>query len=83
MLGTFGIYQRQPAKPDQTFTEKMQVFSNLAELAISRFNSAEKIRHMAFYDELTGLANRRLLDERLQQLVHTHHPLAKQAKNPD
>jgi integrase/recombinase XerD len=24
-----------------------------------------------------------VLDERLQQLVHTHHPLAKQAKNPD
>lgn len=69
VLGTFGIYQRQPAKPDQTFTEKMQVFSNLAELAISRFNSAEKIRHMAFYDELTGLANRRLLDERLQQAL--------------
>lgn len=49
----------------------MQVFSNLAELAISRFNSAEKIRHMAFYDELTGLANRRLLNERLQQALAT------------
>lgn len=24
-----------------------------------------------------------VLDERLQHLVHTHHPLAKQAKNPD
>lgn len=69
VLGTFGIYQRQPAKPDQTFTEKMRVFSNLAELAISRFNAAEKIRHMAFYDQLTGLANRRLLDERIQQAL--------------
>jgi diguanylate cyclase (GGDEF)-like protein len=69
VLGTFGIYQRQPAKPDQSFSQNMQAFSNLAELAISRFNSAEQIRRMAFYDELTGLANRRLLDERLQQAL--------------
>lgn len=69
VLGTFGIYQRQVAKPDATFTQKMQTFSNLAELAISRSLLAEKIRRMAFYDELTGLANRRLLDERLQQIL--------------
>lgn len=69
VLGTFGIYQRQVARPDAEFTQKMQAFSNLAELAISRSLLAEKIRRMAFYDELTGLANRRLLDERMQQAL--------------
>lgn len=78
VLGTFGIYQRHPATPDQRFTEKMQTFSNLAELAISRFLSAERIRHMAFFDNLTGLANRHLLEDRMQHALalskrHRHH----------
>lgn len=31
----------------------------------------EKVRHMAFHDPLTQLANRRLLQDRLQQTIHT------------
>jgi len=34
-----------------------------------RKTSEEKIRHLAFYDTLTGLANRRLLTERLEHAI--------------
>jgi diguanylate cyclase (GGDEF)-like protein/PAS domain S-box-containing protein len=38
-----------------------------------RRNSARAIHHLAFYDVLTGLPNRRLLTERLDALVATRH----------
>ncbi len=65
VLGTFGIYHRIPCKPSTTQQEKIAHYSHLAELAISRSLSSEKIRRLAFYDDLTGLPNRRLLEERL------------------
>ena len=43
-------------------------FSDISE----RKNAEEQIRHLAFYDPLTGLPNRRLLLDRLQQaLLHS------------
>lgn len=69
VLGTFAIYHRQPAEPCPVLLQKIKTYSNLAELAISRCLSAAQIRRLAFYDSLTGLANRRLLEEHLQQAV--------------
>jgi diguanylate cyclase (GGDEF)-like protein len=66
VLGTFGIYHNEPCKPTASQLQKIASYSNLAELAISRSLSSEKIRRLAFYDALTGLPNRRLLEERLQ-----------------
>ena len=66
VLGTFGIYHNQPCQPTTSQRQKIANYSNLAELAISRSISSEKIRRLAFYDALTGLPNRRLLEERLQ-----------------
>lgn len=69
VLGTFAIYQRQPAEPSAELLEKIKTYSNLAELAISRSLSSSQIRRLAFYDSLTGLANRRLLEEHLLQAM--------------
>lgn len=69
VLGTFAIYHHQPAEPCAMLLKKIKTYSNLAELAISRGLSAEQIRRLAFYDSLTGLANRRLLEEHLQQAI--------------
>ncbi len=66
VLGTFGIYHDEPCRPTSGQRQKIASYSNLAELAISRSLSSEKIRQLAFYDALTGLPNRRLLEERLQ-----------------
>jgi len=69
VLGTFAIYHTQPAEPTALLIEKISSYSNLAELAISRSLSALQIRRLAFYDSLTGLANRRLLEEHLLQAM--------------
>ncbi|WP_445766319.1 diguanylate cyclase domain-containing protein [Rheinheimera sp.] len=69
VLGTFAIYHRQPAEPSVEQLEKIKTYGNLAELAISRSLSGAQIRRLAFYDSLTGLANRRLLEEHLLQAM--------------
>tara|TARA_R110002126_G_scaffold43475_16_gene124581 strand:+ start:4905 stop:6614 length:1710 start_codon:yes stop_codon:yes gene_type:complete len=69
VLGTFGIYHSEPCLPTTEQLEKIANYSHLAELAISRSLSSEKIHRLAFYDELTGLPNRRLLEERLQHAM--------------
>lgn len=69
VLGTFAIYHHQPAEPSAELLNKIKTYSNLAELAISRSLSNAQIRRLAFYDSLTGLANRRLLEEHLLQAM--------------
>lgn len=69
VLGTFAIYHTHPTEPTALLIEKIHSYSNLAELAISRSLSALQIRRLAFYDSLTGLANRRLLEEHLLQAM--------------
>lgn len=73
VLGTFAIYQRQTAEPSTELLEKIKTYGNLAELAISRSLSSAQIRRLAFYDSLTGLANRRLLEEHLLQAMAASH----------
>lgn len=69
VLGTFAIYQQQSAEPSAELLQKMKSYGNLAELAISRSQSAAKIRRLAFYDSLTGLANRSLLEQLVIQAI--------------
>lgn len=71
VLGTFAIYHTHPAEPTALLIEKINSYSKLVELAISRSLSALQIRRLAFYDSLTGLANRRLLEEHLLQAMAT------------
>ena len=69
VLGTFAIYHRQPAEPSSELLNKIKTYSKLAELAISRSLNTEQIRHLAYFDHLTGLANRTLLEEHLAQAI--------------
>lgn len=79
VLGTFAIYHREPSEPSAELLQKIAGYGNLAEVAISRSQSAAQIRQLAFFDALTGLANRRLLEEHLQQAMaasQRHHKYA-------
>ncbi|MBZ9611937.1 diguanylate cyclase domain-containing protein [Rheinheimera maricola] len=69
VLGTFAIYHHHIAEPSAELLQKIKTYGNLAELAISRSQSNAQIRRLAFYDSLTGLANRRLLEEHLLQAM--------------
>ncbi len=54
---------------DGQLTHYAALFSDITELK----ESEERIRHLAYYDALTGLPNRRLLDDRLRvALAHAH-----------
>ncbi len=76
VLGTFAIYYRTPREPDAFALQKMQELAQLASIAIERKNSEQQIQHLAFYDALTDLPNRRLLLDRLDkelQIITRHH----------
>jgi diguanylate cyclase (GGDEF)-like protein len=58
----------------------VEAAARLAGIAIERQRSEQRIRHMAHHDELTGLPNRALLNDRLAQALgqaaRTGRPLA-------
>jgi diguanylate cyclase (GGDEF)-like protein len=65
VLGTFAIYYPTVKTPDAIGLKRIEEFAQLASLAIEKNRAEEKIRHLAFYDTLTQLPNRRLLNDRL------------------
>ena len=65
LLGTFSLYQRKLARPDEAEVELLKSCASLALLVIEYHRAEEKIRNLAFFDALTQLPNRRLLDDRL------------------
>ncbi|HZW25090.1 MAG TPA: EAL domain-containing protein [Gallionella sp.] len=67
VLGTFAIYRRQAGAPDDADIELIQQAANLASIAIERKRAEDLIWHQANYDSVTGLPNRRLFRDRLEQ----------------
>lgn len=69
VLGTFAVYHREVHVPTEFDRFVIEQSVCLACIAIERMAAAEKIQHLAFYDPLTLLPNRRLLLDRLQQAL--------------
>lgn len=69
VLGTFAVYGAEPRAADDAALETLQRAARIAAIAIERHQAAERIRHLALYDQLTGLANRSLLSDRLQSAL--------------
>jgi diguanylate cyclase (GGDEF)-like protein/PAS domain S-box-containing protein len=71
-IGTVTRYRSSSAAP--TFTDLGPVWAgaNLAALAVQRFEAGERLAHQALHDELTGLPNRLLLADRLEQALLEH-----------
>lgn len=69
VIGTFGMYYcrtRSPREKDRKIIEKA---TDLTSLVIQHYRAKEKIDFMAYHDALTGLANRRRFDERVQNAI--------------
>jgi diguanylate cyclase (GGDEF)-like protein/PAS domain S-box-containing protein len=73
VLGTFAIYHHAPGYPQSADLKLIEQFANLAAIAIERSRTLEELdRYRALLEEqvrtdpLTGLANRRSLDERAE-----------------
>lgn len=73
VLGTFAFYYREngPFVASSFHQQLVQVCTHLCALAMEREQSRQRIQQLAFYDALTGLPNRSLLETQVEQLLDT------------
>ncbi|MGJ7495559.1 EAL domain-containing protein [Variovorax sp. RT4R15] len=80
VLGTFAMYSDTVRAPSHGEEKLVELATRITGIAIERRRSEERIRHMAHHDELTGLPNRLLLNDRmaqaLEQADRTGRPMA-------
>jgi diguanylate cyclase (GGDEF)-like protein/PAS domain S-box-containing protein len=80
VLGTFAVYFRTPRTPAPGEVALVARATDIARIAIERSAAERRIQQLAHYDELTGLPNRLLfnqsLEDALHQTAHSAHPLA-------
>ena len=69
VLGTFAVYHRTSNYPDTELLTEINELAQLASIAIERRLSEEKITHLAFFDALTNLPNRRLFMANLEKAL--------------
>jgi diguanylate cyclase (GGDEF)-like protein len=66
-MGTFAIYHHGKNTPTKSDIYVIEQSARLASIAIERKKMEEQVHHLAFHDSLTGLPNRLLLNDRLEQ----------------
>lgn len=69
VLGMFVFYYRDSREPSRLHQLLVKACIHLCALALEREESRVHIRQLAFYDDLTGLANRNLLHARAEQAI--------------
>lgn len=69
VLGTFAMYYREVRSPGDLERYLLDIATHLAGIAIERDRAEERVRHMAQHDALTGLPNRLLLRDRVNQCI--------------
>jgi diguanylate cyclase (GGDEF)-like protein/PAS domain S-box-containing protein len=65
VLGVYSIYYDLPYIPTERDKQVIQDATYLTSLVIQHYLTEEKVNFLTNHDELTGLANRRLFDERV------------------
>jgi diguanylate cyclase (GGDEF)-like protein/PAS domain S-box-containing protein len=87
VVGTLALYAAEPGFFDAAEMHLLLGLANDIAFALDHIEKAERLNYLAYYDELTGLANRALFHERLSLLVETarreHHKLAVLSLNLD
>lgn len=66
VLGTFGLYHREPRAPDEGDLQLIGFAANLASIAIEHHQADEELERQAHTDFLTELANRRFFLEQAE-----------------
>jgi diguanylate cyclase (GGDEF)-like protein/PAS domain S-box-containing protein len=69
VLGTVALYASEPRGPQPNEERLVELATQLAALALERWQESEELRHRAFHDPLTGLPNRLLFLDRLEHAV--------------
>jgi diguanylate cyclase (GGDEF)-like protein/PAS domain S-box-containing protein len=68
-LGALMLFVRVPHEPTTQEAQIIAMATRITGIAIERSQAEERIRHMANHDSLTGLPNRTLLSDRLNQVL--------------
>lgn len=68
-LGVLFAMFRHPLANPEFSKSVMHIFAARTSAEIERLRNEERIKHMAYYDSLTGLPNRELLIDRLNQAL--------------
>jgi diguanylate cyclase (GGDEF)-like protein/PAS domain S-box-containing protein len=69
MLGIFASYYNRPGQPGEADIELVKMAGRLAAIAIEQRQLADQLTYQAQHDALTGLPNRLLFRDRLQQAI--------------
>ena len=69
VLGTFALYYHEPRGPAAEELELIDEAVRLASISIERGRTLARHAHDALHDPLTGLANRALLEDRLEHAL--------------
>jgi diguanylate cyclase (GGDEF)-like protein len=69
LLGMLSLYKRPDAEARQPNSQLIDICANLAGIAIESCQAAERIRHLAHHDDLTGLPNRLLFNYQLPKAL--------------
>lgn len=71
VLGSFAIYYREVQSPSDEQRALISTAVHLAGIAIDRARAEARIHYMAHHDELTGLPNRALLQDRIDGAIES------------
>ena len=69
LLGTFAVYYGTPRRPSAAELDFIDAAVRLASLAIEHRRLTDQLSHQGQHDALTGLPNRLLLQDRLEQAL--------------
>jgi diguanylate cyclase (GGDEF)-like protein len=69
LLGMLSLYKRPDTEARQPNSQLIGICANLAGIAIESCQAAERIRHLAHHDDLTGLPNRLLFNYQLPKAL--------------
>jgi diguanylate cyclase (GGDEF)-like protein len=69
VLGTLAIYHPHAARPTAQDLDFVHEAAAFASVAIESSHSRAKLEHTALHDQLTGLPNRALFEDRMQQAI--------------
>jgi diguanylate cyclase (GGDEF)-like protein len=69
LLGTLSLYKRRDSELPELNAQLAGICANLAGIAIESCQAAERIRHLAHHDDLTGLPNRLLFNYQLHKAL--------------
>jgi len=68
-LGTLDVFVSEPRLPDEEHQQIFVLLAQLASIAIERKAFEERLAHQSMHDPLTGLPNRLLFLDRLNQAI--------------